>query len=318
MDKIKKGIPLNVKLRTYKPHIIIGLIMLILYFILSLFIFENTIISFTEVKRANSAKTEEIIFSNEKNEGEYFYYLKNYYLKSSKNVSISADILMIDEFDNYGNNDIFFEGKLDKNSCAISNNIAKKYNIKIGNEITFIGKDKKLKVARIINPQTGIDKEYKREGIIILGYDNELLDKQYQYVTFNSDLEFYYSLINLYRISDWKKDNKKIISRNIFIFLLASLISISLCEIFLFKNRQKDYLLYLYLGKKKIRLFLNILFENIIKYVVPLLLVFIFNIYLTMYGIEYLKLFLMFISIIIIVILGYTLSIDRRVARCQN
>jgi len=310
MDKIKKGIPFNVKIRTYIPHLIIGIIMLILYIILSLFIFKDTSISFTEIMRANAAKEEEIIISNEKNEGEYFYYLKNYFLKTNDDKSLSVDILMVDENHYYNDNDIYFEGKLEKNTCAISKNIAASNNLKIGSEIIIIGTDKKIKISSFLKPEIGIDKEYKRDGIIIISYDNELLDKAYQYITFNTDTEIYLSLVNLYNINDWKKNNINIVIRSIIIFTLVSILSIVLCEIFIFKKRIKDYLIYMQMGKSKNILFGNIIFENLIKYFIPLLLVFLFNINLLMYEIAYIILISILCLTTVIVIFLYSILIS--------
>jgi len=313
MDKIKKGIPFIVKLRTYLPHFIIGIIMLILYFILSLFIFESTSIAFIEINRANASKTTEIIISKEENLGETFYYLKNYFIGKNDN-AISADILMTKENINYGVNDIYFEGTLENNSCAISRNIAMKNNIKVGDELTFISTNIRVKVSKILKPELGIDKEYKRDGIIIVNYDNNLLNRTYQFITFNDELEYYNSLVNLYRIKDWKTENIGIVIRNIIIFVISTIFSLFLCEIFIFKRRIKDYLIYIHLGKNRKKIFINIICENIIKYLIPIIIVYLFNLYLIMYGSAYLTVILILSILLIIITLIHSVIYILRVS----
>lgn len=268
---IKAGVPFPVKLRTYLLHLIIAVIALVVNILIFEFLMAGATFACAEIKRINDAPHNEIIFSGEINGEDSFYYLKQHHLVGSKNTNVSCDIFMVSPDTQYANNDIYFSGTLEKGTCAVSNNLAGKYGVNIGDTVKIVGIDKTLKVARLITAQSGIDKEYLHDGIAVIAYDEDLLSKQYSYVSFTTDGDEYHSLISLVFINDWINENVSTICIYSAIFLAALCGTMVVCELFLFTSRRKDYSVLVLIGCKAKSLFIKIWLENSLKYLVPVI-----------------------------------------------
>lgn len=269
----KRGVPLSVKMRTYLPHLLIFAIACAAFYIAFGFIAVNAVVACAEVKRINDAPQSEIVFTGERYGEESFYYLKNQHVSGSRQTNVSCDIFMLGSGDEYDDeeNDIYFSGSLDKGECAVSANLVAKNGLKTGSTVRVSGTDVTLTVKKIITAQSGIDKEFSREGIMILGFDERLLDKTFVYLAFDTDGDEYRSLISLVYISSWKSANIGLIALYFAIAAALFLIIFIVCERYLFRGRSGDYALLTVLGMKRGRLLATVFFENIIKYILPLI-----------------------------------------------
>lgn len=285
---IKSGVPLPVKLRTYKLHLIITLIALVVNVLVFAFLMANTTSACAEIKRINDAPHSEIVFANDKNGEDSFYYLKQHHLVGGKNTNVSCDIFMISSDIEYGHNDIYFSGTLTKGTCAVSKNLAGKYGVDVGDTVKIVGTDKTLKVARLITAQSGIDKEYLHEGIVVISFDEDLLSKQYSYVSFATDGDAYHSLISLVFIRNWMSENISTVCIAAAIFFAALCGTMVVCELFLFASRRRDYPILVSMGCKSKSLFIKIWLENALKYLTPVVIsVLCFMPQLVCYGLMY-------------------------------
>lgn len=317
MEQIKRGVPIVVKLRTFLFHAIIFAIILVVEIFVFQFFAKNAAVACSEVKRVNDAPHNEIVFSGQPTGSDYFYYLKQQHVSGTKNINVSCDILMIAPGETYGSNDIYFEGTLEEGTCAVSKNLAKEYGLGIGDVMKVTGAEKYFKVTRFIAAQAGIDKDFKRDGIVVLGYDKGLLNRQYSYVSFTTDGDAYPALISLVLIKNWKEENVK----NLFIYAAISLAAfcaaIAVCERFLFMSRRQDYRVLVSLGKTSGRMFCIIWAENALKYLLPSFIVAaIYSSGLSCFGTMYLipALFLPCAGILAITI--YTLVLVRKYYKC--
>lgn len=269
MEQVRRGVPFIVKIRTFVFHAIIFAIVLVADVFIFLFFARNATVACSELKRINDAPHSEIVYSGQPTGDDSFYYLKQQHVFGTKNINVSCDILMIAPGVTYGSNDIYFEGTLDGGTCAVSKNLAREYGLNIGDEMQVTGKEKAFKVARFITAQVGLDKEFKRDGIVILSYDGELLDRQYSYISFATDGDAYPSLINLVFINNWQNENV----RNLFVYAAISFAAfcavMAVCERFLFMSRKQDYKVLVSLGERAPKLFGLVWAENALKYVAP-------------------------------------------------
>lgn len=270
MGRDNSGVPFIVRLRAYSFHAIIAVILLIVYIILLVFVGASAITACAELKRIKDAPHTEIIFSNAKNGEDSFYYLKQHHLVGEKNTSVSCDIFMVQESVEYANNDVYFTGTLDAGTCAVSANLARKYGAGIGDRIQFIGINKTLEVVCLLPAQSGIDKDYLREGVAVVAYDEDVLNsKPYSFVSFATDGDEYHSLISLVFIENWKQENMTTVGVSAAIALAVFVAITAVCEYFLFRRRRRDYKVMVTLGKRYAKTFLTIWLENILKYLVP-------------------------------------------------
>ncbi len=317
MDRIKRGVPFVVKIRTFLFHAIIFAIILVADIFIFQFFSKNAAVAFSELKRINDAPHNEIVYSGQVTGEDSFYYLKQHHVSGSKDINVSCDILMIAPGVTYGSNDIYFEGTLSDGLCAVSKNLAHDYGLNIGDCVRFIGTDKQFKVDRFITAQTGIDKDFKRDGIVVVSYEEELLDKSFSYVSFTTDGDEYPSLINLEFINNWKEEN----IGNLWIYAAVSLAAfvaaMAVCERFLFMSRRQDYRVLVSLGESKGKLFWLIWAENAIKYILPsFVAAAIYSVGLSGFGLMYLipALFLPCAGTLAVTL--YTLFLVRRYYKC--
>ena len=318
MEGAKGRIPFIVKIRTYLFHAVIVLIAAIVYIFLFQFLAQNVTYACSEIKRAGDAPHNEIIFSNVRTGEDSFYYLKQHHLVGMKNTNVSCDILMTAQDYSYEKNDIYFEGTLESGTCAVSENLVKGYGLKVGDSARISGTDKTFKVCRIITAQLGLDKEYKHDGIIILSYDESLLNRQYSFISFTTDGDEYPSLISLVFIEDWAKENINKVLIYAAVSVAAFVATLAVCEHFLFSSRRRDYLILASMGRRSKRLFADVFLENGLKYILPMIIISaIYSIGLSGFGAMYAIPVISFICVGILTLAVYSFFIIRKIYKCQ-
>ncbi len=269
MEQVKRGVPFIVKIRTYVFHALIALIAFVVDILVFQFCAENATEACAEIKRICDAPHSEIVFSGEVYGEDSFFYLKQQHIVGSAQTNVSCDIFMVTPGLTYKNNDIYFDGTLESGTCAVSLNLAQAYGLKIGDEARIAGTEKTFEVVRYIAAQSGIDKDYMRDGIAVLSYDGELLSKQYSYVSFATDGDGYRSLLSLVMIADWEAENVSSVLICAAVFTLAFAATMAVCEFFLFSPRRRDYSVLVSMGGKARKLFGAVWFENAVKYLAP-------------------------------------------------
>lgn len=311
-NKIQKT-PATVRLRAYVPHLVIALISLLIFVLALNPLLDGSTKSVSEINRVNHSPSNEIVFAGAQNEGECFYYLKNYAAVGSTNKNALSDIFMTLPGTQYGENTISFSGTLEGQTCAVSANIAKKYGLNVGERARIIGTDKEFTVAEIINAQSGIDSDYLHEGIIVISYDEELLDRNYLYVSFTNDSDAYKSLERLIYVEDMKngKGAELCLYLLIALFVLGGVMA--LCETLLFRQRREDYFILSEMGAPFGAMLLRVSLENLLKYTLPAIIsLMIFGAVYGSYGVAYIIPALCFALACIGTGLAYSLIFTRR------
>lgn len=269
----QNSIPCAVRVRTYRPHALIALIALAAFVLAFQFFIGNAATAVAELKRVQDSPVSEIVLAGEKNEGESFYYLKNYAVAGGTRENAVSDVLMLQPDVVYSANSVYFTGTLEPGTCAVSANIAARYALEVGDHARVIGTDKTFRVARVLPAQAGIDEDYLHEGIVILSFDEGLLNKNYLHMTFCTDGDGYRSLYRLVFVEDLADGCATALS----LYALAALAIMAcvmlLAEGLLFRSRREDYALMVALGVYRGQLLLRVLLENAAKYLLPLLIV---------------------------------------------
>ena len=294
-NKVSAGIPLFVRLRAYRIHAVIAVIMLIIYGLLFGFLAGNCTRACAELRRIHDAPHCEIVFSGEEfADAESFFYLPSIHMVGTENIGVSADILMTQQGASYGENDIYFQGTLAAGTCAVSKNLASAYGLRIG------------------------DKNFDREGIIILAYDEDLAQRASAYVSFTTDGDAYASLISLVFIEDWREENVLTVSLCAAIFLVSFALAMLVCEFFLFRSRMRDYRLMTELGMRKRMALGRIWAENALKYLLPLVAIgAVFTVFYSCYEAMYAVPFACCFAAALAILTGYTFLFGRRLVRCR-
>lgn len=269
-ERERTGIPLPVLLRTYRVHAVIAAIMLTVCCLLFGFLAGDCTRACAELRRINDAPHSEIIFSGERPAGaESFFYLSGSRAIGEKGLGVSADLLMVLPGETYGENDVYFQGMLMDGTCAVSANLAGVYGLRVGNALRLAGTDQTFRVARLLPAQAGVDKNFDREGIVVLSYDGEAAN-QASYVSFMTDGDAYPSLRSLVYIEDWRTGNIAAVARCGSVFIVSFAIAVGICEFFLFCARRRDYRLLAEMGERRRKVMGRIWVENMLKYLLPL------------------------------------------------
>ena len=318
-DKIGAGIPFFVRLRAYRIHAVIAVIMLIIYGLLFGFLAGNCTRACAELRRIHDAPHCEIVFSGEEfADAESFFYLPSIHMVGTENIGVSADILMTQQDVSYGENDIYFQGTLAAGTCAVSKNLASAYGLHIGEYAAIAGEENTFLVTRLLTAQAGIDKNFDREGIIILAYDEDLAQQASAYVSFTTDGDAYTSLISLVFIEDWRAENVLTVSLCAAIFLVSFALAMLVCEFFLFRSRMRDYRLMTELGMRKRMALGRIWAENALKYLLPLVAIgAVFTVFYSCYEAMYAVPFACCFAAALAILTGYTFLFGRRLVRCR-
>lgn len=315
---MKKGVPFLVKIRAYLFHAIIAGIALIVDVLLFLFFMADAVSACAEIKRIDESPHSEIVYAGAKNGDVTFYYLKQQHLVGEKFTAVSCDILMVEDGADYAQTPIYFEGGLENGTCAVSKNLAARYGLKVGDTASIAGTEITFRVTKLLTAQSGLDKEYKREGIAVLSYDERLLDKTYSFVSFMTDGDAYSALDRLIYIKNWRAGNVTTLAVGAVVFAVVFTATVAVCEIFLFSRRRADYRIYSGLGRGRARSFFAILGENALKYITPLALtVLIFLSGLICYEAIYLLPVLYCFAVSVLAIMGYSFALVWRIYKCR-
>ena len=307
------GIPFTVRVRTYIPHALIILVAMVAYVLAFQFMIGGAVRQLAEWKRVEDSPTNEIVFSGENNPGEPFYYLKNYAVAGTTGENAVSDVLMILPDVDYGQNSVYFSGTLASGTCAVSANIAARYALDVGDFAHVIGTDKSFLVDRIIPAQAGLDEDYLHDGIIILSFDGELLNKNYWFVSFGTDGDAYRSLHRLIYVEDLAENCVSALCLYAGVAVAVIAVVILVCERFLFRARREDYKTLVALGGRSGRLWGRILAENGLKYWMPSVVVSaIYSAYYACYATVYTSTVLCFMAVCGLICLVYSLIITRR------
>ena len=263
------GVPFTVRIRAYISHVLIASVSFAAYLLIFAFIAGIAVGAAAERRRAVDAPHNEIVIAGEKNGEESFLYLKNYAISGEKGKNAVSDVLMLLPGNEYFSNNIYFRGTLSEGTCAVSANVASKYGLDVGDRARVIGTDKTFEVVRLLTAQDGLDENYKHEGLIVLSYDEDLLDRNYMYLSFLSDGDAYRSLDKLIFVEDMKKDSAEELFLCAVIALLAVSAVMTLSELLLFRARREDYKTLSLLGTGARKLFCRILGESLLRYALP-------------------------------------------------
>lgn len=263
-------IPLSVRLRTFRSHAGIAAIVLVAYLFLFQFLAGNTVEAIAELRRVEDSPNNEIVFAGEPNEGEVFYYLRNYSVLGSNRENAVSDILMVRPDTVYEANTISFHGTLAEGTCAVSANVARRYGLSVGEYARIIGTEHSFRVAAILPPQDGLDEDFRHEGIVVIAHEPELLDKSYRYLSFCTDGDGYNSLISLVFVPSLAEGLPEALCLYAAAALAVLLLTVLVCERFLFTKRRADYGCLVTMGMGRRRLTLMAFGENLLKYALPL------------------------------------------------
>ena len=287
-EKSRIRIPFSVRIRAYISHTLIALTVLAAYLLLFAFVSEDTAGALSEIKRFEESEHNEIVFASEPNGDATFIYLKNYALCGNTQENALSDVLMTLDYSTYSS-DLGFCGTLGEGTCAVSANVSARYGLSIGDTARVMNTDKTFTVSNILPAQSGIDEEYMHEGIVILAYDEELLDRAFTYVSFTRDGDGYRSLDRLVFTDDLIDAAKGTLVLICSVSVLFVAFAVVICELFLFRKRREDYLTLATIGVSRLCLFLRALAEGSIKYFLPsLLTALLFSVRLWCYGRLYL------------------------------
>lgn len=265
------GVPFAVRVRAYIPHALTALVAIVAYLLTFAFLAGKTVGAAAELRRTIGAPHNEIVLAGEANGPEPFLYLKNYAASGKTGENALSDVLMILPGFEYYSNNIDFCGTLESGTCAVSANVAAKYGLRVGDSARIMGTGKSFRVARLLPAQDGLDEDYLHEGLIVLSYDEELLDRSYMYISFVTDGDAYRSLDTLTFVEDIQKESIGELILCAFVALFCAAAAIAVSEYFLFRARREDYKTLSYLGIGTGGLFVRVFGECILRYVLPLI-----------------------------------------------
>lgn len=275
----------------------------------------------TQIVRAKDSPHSSIILSPAEAGSESFFYLEEREILGEAGKRVHADILMLMPERVYSDNNVYFNGTLDAGTCSVSANIAADYGLDIGSDVRIAGTDKRFTVSRIITAQAGIDRDYNREGIIIISYEEELLEKKFLFMSFDTDGGGYLFVDDIIFMNEVKKENVGLLIRYGIIAAAVMALSAIACEKFIFSQhfrRFEDYAILVSLGERKTALYLRALTDNLLKYIVPAALVCLRYYYkYSCYGAIYTDVAACFILTCLIAAVIYSFFIVRGICLCQ-
>ena len=305
--------------RKYGTNLLIAILSgVVLYFI---FYFYASDITLGQLKkdRVHSTTATEAVFSGlPQSEGEGFFNLNGtHILENGKRVN--CDLLMVRSGAEYSDNYFAFDLSLKADECAVSNNLMKSYGIKVGQALLISGTDTVYTVRSAIEASEGIDKEYLHEGVIILGFDQQLLaQKDHSYITFMRDAD---GISDLHQIVFLNKElqaaESEIVSGLIFTVLFIAL-AVFLWELLLARRRFADLRRFAELGARPCNLFLKVFSGILFKYFLPFAAVcLIWYERLGCFGVSYLYPVLLISIITFLILTVYSVLLFRRVSLCR-
>ena len=252
----------------FKSNIIryISLIVVTIISVLSFAFFApDILVSINDYNLYENMKTKYIWVTDSPQNSDCFCDLNGCIHLKTNNKIIECDILMQMEDSIYENNLFEISRKLDESKCSVSKNIAAKYNLHIGDNISIKENAKTYVIESFFASQSGLDERYRYDGIIVIPFSSD-----YVY----EDSAIYYSFSNetsivgngiIIDLNKKKNDSKQIVISNSINVALLYLTGVVLLEIFSFICN-KDYAIDYKDGMKKNKIFLELFFESLVKY----------------------------------------------------
>ncbi len=272
--KDKNLIVLKTFYRKNLGNFLIAILTFVALIFVSNFFAEPLIENFATCRRIKKADCNQIAFSYVKYEDECFLNFNGSMLMVNQNsLRIDADILMAYSNYNYQNNVLEFKGNLNDGECAISGNLLKENNLKIGDKISVSGSDVSFTISKILPSQSGIDKNYLHKGIIVLSENSKLMDRKFVYVSFLKDAEQYISLKEIIFLEDTYKESSQKAIKNLAYILICYVVFIWMVDLLFCKRKKKDYSILAFDGLGRSRLYLAVFGDNLLKFLIPALIV---------------------------------------------
>ena len=230
--------------------------------------------SAAEWRRSSCRTCDDIIISPVLKADDPFYYLTQIHIYGGKEKNVDCDILMTDPQTDYGVNALSFRGTLEAGTCAVSRDLAVRDGLKIGDVATVSGTDISFRVAAYLPAQAGLDRNYLHDGIVILAYEEDLLARQYSFVSFSLNGDGFQTgsgdvFLHLRR---QEREQAAKLALYVAICLAAFAVTVGVCDGALLRPRFADYRLFGASGERAGKLYARIVCEGFCRTVLPFLL----------------------------------------------
>lgn len=266
------------------------------------FFVPNIIQSLSNYYLYSNICNQEVWFANSPINSNCFINLNGVLLTYKDEKSINADVFMQMDTSSYNDNLFEVDYYLEPKTCAISKNIAVEYELSIGDKIYL--KDKsQYEVVIIFNSQSGLDQKYNHFGVIVLSTTKGIsISQPIKYIYFTNNSDGFYNVTDFIKLDKKAFDNKKIAKNNGAYLILIMLFILTITEIFIFKKKKNDYKLLVMDGNKKYKLFIQILYDTLIRIILPIILAFLFYL-------RYIKLFTIGYCVVFINLLAFSIAV---------
>ena len=324
----------SVFFRKYIFQAVIALLCLLFLTVLSFSVCEKAAEAHAEKTRYESAALNEMVFSSVPAFEESLYcFSGSAYAFTEGGQRLNSDVLMTVIGRQYKDNPLYLKDALPEGSCAVSINLAAEYKVSLGDTLSIVSGEKTFAftVSMILPAQSGIDAKYMHSGIVILSECTELSETaKHIFVSFTKDWNGeYQGLIDDPARGDSVVFTEDIISSaaaSLIIYALLSTLTlwafITVCEIFVFAKmgrKYRDYEILCTYGISKRRLFIRVLFDHVIKYIIPIILsLVVWLIKLRIYRLSYIIPALTFVGIGTVTVLALTVITVMRKNRCPK
>lgn len=232
----------------------------------------------TNYKLYTSANVNEVWFTEMPITKDCFINLNGKKFLYYNDKSISVDIFMQLNEVEYENNLFNLKKNLNEDECVISKNIAYEYNIKIGDYIYSSDGVIGFKVVSFFASQNGVDDKYLHSGIAVLGENVNFIPKtSVEYACFLKDGNGLFNVNRIVFLNSKIRLYKHNYENNLLSLFIAFVAICAINEIVIFRKKIYDYRLIYSEGISKIKMLCSVLSDSFIKYIVPVLLVLLFN-----------------------------------------
>ncbi len=321
----------NTFVRKYMFQFLIFLFSLILLMVLSAFISEKATKNHAQMVRFQATEFNEIVFSSVPNFDEAFYNFNgnaSAYTKNGKRML--CDILMTDNERTYEKNPLYLKHTPEEGCCAISENLAFQFGLSVGDLLKLtVGSDNtafEFQISDILPAQSGIDEKYSFYGVLILSENTDFIENgRYIYTSFTKDGDEYHGLLNdAKRNIIYTENIIKEAKNQLLIYALVAIVvfsaAIALFEIIIFSKigkKYRDYSILVSYGIPQKRFFGVVYRDMFIKYLLPLIIIFVIGfVQFSYYRISYILPSGIFAAIGVIFITVFTFIIVRREMQC--
>ncbi len=322
-------------IRKYIFQLAVFLLTLVFITVLSFSVCEKATEGYAEMERYRGATLNETVFSHVAGYEENFYIFGgSAYAFSDDGHRLNTDVLMTVGAGEYNGSPLYLKHTLSEGACAVSENLAVKYSLKLGETLNIHVGDEKLYnyvISELLPAQSGIDGKYMHEGIVILSENAEIINEaKHIFVSFTKDNDGQYPSL----VDDSARGASVVYSKNIIKSAKARLITyavlstlalwvfIAVCEILVFGKmgrKYRDYSILSSYGISKRRLFGTVFLDHCIKYMLALTVsFFVWYARLSYYRAMYVTPALTFLGIGAITVIALTFITVMRKNRCPK